>query len=62
MVDKEERSERAELVKSIDKSSQDLQSQLQRFIRVADHFKIRSFYERKKSRKLIKVGYITGPE
>jgi hypothetical protein len=57
MVYGDEHMERAQLVESINRSSQDLQTQLEDFIAIAaaGRFKIFSFYETKKSRKLVRV-------
>ena len=57
MINAEKHSERAALVKSIDNDSEVLQSQLQRFIDIAltSRFRIFSFYEQKKTKKLVEV-------
>ncbi|KAF8242522.1 hypothetical protein K440DRAFT_565337, partial [Wilcoxina mikolae CBS 423.85] len=52
MVDEEKHGERAELVRSIDRESGTLEASLQKFIGIAERFKIFSFYELKKSKKL----------
>jgi len=55
MIDVEKHSERAALVKSIDKNSDVLQSQLESFINIASRFRIFSYYEQKKTKKLVEV-------
>ncbi|KAA8901295.1 hypothetical protein FN846DRAFT_781305, partial [Sphaerosporella brunnea] len=53
MVDTKDHSERVKLVESIDKNNKDLEEQLQRFINITPRFRIVSFYELKKTRKLV---------
>jgi len=55
MVHTEYYEERRELVKSVDKDSRDLQSQLRRFNDIAPHFRIFSFYELRQLKQLIEV-------
>jgi hypothetical protein len=50
-----ENNERAELVKSLNKNSPELQAQLQKFLDIAPRYRITSFYEVKKSKTLVKV-------
>jgi hypothetical protein len=60
MMDMETHGERAKLVESIDKNNKDLEAHLRRFINITPRFRIFSFYELKKSKKLVKVRSMTG--
>jgi len=55
MAHAENDGENAKLFQSVDRSSGDLQSQLLRFIDIASHFRIFSFYELRQLKKLVEV-------
>lgn len=56
VLDPEEHSDKAKLFNSINKSSDLLHSELERFVDFAMQLRIISFYERFKTRRLVQVG------